>query len=73
MQTVLARWQALRENGKDINAWLVRLLFESEFTNIEVVSFTATVNGTPLAVNQPVVVAFNQIAELSLTTPVIVP
>lgn len=59
-------WQAERFNGLDVGFYSVRSIIEREFSNVEVVSVTASRNGLPSpGTNQPVLIGFPEIAWLT--------
>lgn len=56
-------WAEQRINGRDVDAFAIRRLIECRYPNIELVQFTATVDGgSPQAAGAPVAIDFDKIA-----------
>ena len=65
IQGFVEQWLQDRINGRDVDSFAIRRLIECKYPNIELVSFTATVDGgSAQAQDAPVVVAFDKIAEI---------
>lgn len=65
IQGFIEQWLSDRINGRDVDAFTIRRLIECKYPNIELVNFTATVDGgSAQAENAPVVVPFDKIAEI---------
>jgi hypothetical protein len=60
-----AGWMAQRVNGKDVNAYTLRTIIEGAFSNVELVSFTASRDGADL-LPADVNVGFMEIASLNV-------
>ena len=58
-------WADTSINGRDVDSFTIRREIECRYPNIRLAAFTATVSGgTAQAENAPVVVAFDEIAEI---------
>lgn len=63
-QVIENEWNLKRQNGIDIDAYQLRSIIESNFSNVEFVSFTATTKTFTGSENQPVNISFFEIANL---------
>lgn len=66
VQTLEDGWMAQRVNGLDVTAFTLRTIVENAFSNVEVVSFTASRDGLPGDPDAPVEIAFVEIASLNV-------
>lgn len=59
------QWLSDRINGRDVDSFTIRRLIECKYPNIELIAFTATVDGgSAQAQNAPVVIDFDEIADI---------
>ena len=71
--TLEAVWATTRGNGQDVSAFTLRSIIESTYSNVEVVSFTATRLGEEEAADQPALIGVMEIAAVDVVEVEVVP